>query len=530
MKKEQMKSKPQITIFDWLSIIFFIIALIICRYTVLSSINIIFSPSPNEAGNLTQEQKLEDFEYLYDLLSQSIPMIDEYEQLYGFSFKDRKEVYKNLVLNTKDDLEFFAAMEAIIFEVPSFHTDLVSFGSIYGQKCYNSKKVLANREVISYNKKYEKLLDEAGTKYKDLKYTVFSYVDGEYYLDEQLGNSGLYERYSKILEINGLAIDEYVINQPIGSGLFYDGANNKPARNRIVFNDSFGEKVTVKIQNRDSSIINVEMYISLLATKIWYNSDLTLLTVVEDDFYVYEDDEAKISYVRLDSMHATSGSTVKNKLSSLKYDDVILDFRNNYGGEPSYASKNIYPALFSGSFEETGYWYMPMTVENETILDDYFNKYRINPEVVTTSPYSICENYYRSKVIYHYEGEATKDKNVVILTSKKTGSAADRFVSDMKKNGMATIIGNNTGGEGLMNSYNMVYLPNSKFVCVYMVGGAKNPDGSDNSVYGTAPDYYITQSIDDYYLEHTQKDLQYTTRRTFDVVLNYAIEYIRAQP
>ncbi len=529
MKKVKKKSEHHFTIFDWIAIIFFVIVLIVCRYNVISGINIIFPPSPNEAGSLTQEQKLEDFEYLYHLLSQSIPMIDDYEELYGFRFKDRKEMYKELVLNTKDDLELWAAMEAIIFEVPSFHTDLASFGSIYGQRCYNSKKVLADRDVIAYNKKYENLLDEASEKYKDLKYTVFSYVDGEYYLDDQLGNSGLYERYSKILEINGLSIDEYIVSQPIGSGLFYDGANNKPARNRIVFNDSFGEKVTVQIQNKDNSIITVEMYISLLATKIWYNSDLTLLTVIEDDFYVYEDDENKISYVRLDSMHSTSGSTVKSRLAGLQYEDIILDLRNNYGGEPGYASRYIYPKLFSESLEETGYWYMPMTEENETVLDDFINKYRINPEIVTMSPYPSGMNYYKSKVNYSYNGEADKDKNVIILTSKKTGSAADRFVSDMKKNDKAIIIGNNTGGEGLMNSYNMVSLPNSKFVCVYMVGGAKNPDGSDNSVYGTTPNYYIAQTIDDYYMEYEQKDLQYNTRREFDVVLNYAVEFIKEQ-
>lgn len=436
-------------------------------------------------------------------------------------------MYKELVINTKDDLEFYAVMESIVYDVPSFHTDLVSFGSIYSPNCYNSKKVIANRDVIEYNKKYKTMLSETGEKYSNLKHTVFSYVDGAYYLDEKLSNSALFEKYSKVVEVNGIPTDEFIVSQPICSNLFYDGEKNKPARNRLVFNDSFGNKVTVKIENKDKSIIDTELFISPLAVNIWHNSDLTLLSIIEDDFYIYDDDKNKISYVRLDSMHSTNGSTVRSKLKQLKYDDVILDLRDNYGGRPSYASEYIFPELFTKSFEESNFWYMPITEENETIFEDFFNRIRINPQKEETTPFTSATSYYKSKVTYTYEGKAEKDKNIVILTSKSTGSAADRFVSDMKKNDAAIIIGNNTGGEGLMNSYNMVSLPNSKFVCVYMLGGAKNPDGSDNSVYGTAPDYYVSQSIDDYYLEYSTNTSDYNTKIEFDTVLRYAVEFIK---
>jgi C-terminal processing protease CtpA/Prc len=108
-----------------------------------------------------------------------------------------------------------------------------------------------------------------------------------------------------------------------------------------------------------------------------------------------------------------------------------------------------------------------------------------------------------------------------------TGSAADRFVSDMKKNNMVTVIGNNTGGEGLANSYNMVSLPNSKVLLVYMPGGAKNPDGTDNSLYGTAPDYYVTQSIEDYYGECenvADETFDYSENYTYDTELRFAVD------
>ena len=86
-----------------------------------------------------------------------------------------------------------------------------------------------------------------------------------------------------------------------------------------------------------------------------------------------------------------------------------------------------------------------------------------------------------------------------------TGSAADRFASDMKNAKLAVLIGNNTGGEGLMASYKASYLPNSGLVYIYMPGAAKNPDGSDNSAIGTSPNIYAS---DDKILEECQKHFE----------------------
>jgi len=99
----------------------------------------------------------------------------------------------------------------------------------------------------------------------------------------------------------------------------------------------------------------------------------------------------------------------------------------------------------------------------------------------------------------------------------------------MQKNKLATIIGNNSGGEGLMYSYNASVLPNSKLVFIYMPGGAKNPDGSDNSVCGTKPDEYICQSEEDYYTyiemqnENTNMAI-FNEKLKYDTVLRYCVD------
>ena len=102
----------------------------------------------------------------------------------------------------------------------------------------------------------------------------------------------------------------------------------------------------------------------------------------------------------------------------------------------------------------------------------------------------------------------------------------------MQKNHLAVVMGNNTGGEGLMKSYNSVCLPNSRLVFIYTPGGALNPDGSDNSVCGTKPDIYVTQSIDDFYTYHMLLNdhadiLDFDTRLKYDTVLRSSIRTMK---
>jgi C-terminal processing protease CtpA/Prc len=285
------------------------------------------------------------------------------------------------------------------------------------------------------------------------------------------------------------------------------------------------------VENQDGSTESMETYLSVLADNLWVYSGLYQYGS-DEDFLVYEDDENQISYVQLNSMGDTDGNKVYDALKNLKYDNVILDLRYNYGGNVSYASDYIYPALFADDIKETGTWYMPVTSENKSIIKNPYAYIIIKPKKTTEAPYGSADTYYSSKLTRQYKGKQKQNKNVIILTRMNTGSAADRFVSDMKKNNMATVIGNNTGGEGLASSYNMVSLPNSKVAFIYMPGGAKNPDGTDNSSYGTAPDYYVTQSVEDYYAEcekDTDKAFDYTEDYEYDTVLRCAVDVMKGK-
>lgn len=72
------------------------------------------------------EQKLSDFNDLYDTLSESIPYFDDIDSLYGIDFRERHDYYEGKIRETNNNYEFYCTLKAICRDIPSFHTYLFS--------------------------------------------------------------------------------------------------------------------------------------------------------------------------------------------------------------------------------------------------------------------------------------------------------------------------------------------------------------------------------------------------------------------
>lgn len=489
--------------------------------------------------DLTMEEKLEDFNFFYDTVINSVPMIEEYEEAYGFSFRDRKEVYEELVKGTENDFEFYCIMSAISQEIPSFHTDLVYPVEINGLHCYNIKNVKADKEVLQCNQYWKKLIEDEAKKYREMSdnsYYCFSYVDGKYlYHSQDSIRSDWNEQYT-LVGVNDFDVDTYIKDNIFIFNLYYDGKNEKPCRTCVVFNDRNGEKVSLKLQNKNGEIVYKDAYYDICEELKFLYMDIDEIDYVEafdesDEISVYETDE--VSYVKIDGMSVSNGKDIRSRLLNLKNENVIIDLRDNYGGNVEFAATYIYPELFNKDFDTSSNWYVPASDTNKIVYNDFWNRVISKLKKTEDSPYSSDKQAksYVGIAKQSYRGTAKNSKNVAFLVSQRTGSAADRFVSDVKNNELGVVIGNNTGGEGLMNSFMAHELPNSKLVFVYMPGGALNPDGSDNSVYGTSPDIYVMQSDDDFYtqlslLEDGVDISDFNEKLKYDTVLKYTMEYL----
>ncbi|MBR3294348.1 MAG: hypothetical protein IKI69_08035 [Oscillospiraceae bacterium] len=452
-------------------------------------------------------------------------MIDRYEELYGFSFSDRKDFYAAHILTTKNDYEFYCVMSAISQEIPSFHTDFVepdleSYRSLH---CFNSAKITSNRKILSACEYWNKLVLEQTDQLRQKPFYCFSYVNGQYAFDST--GSSEHDKLSSciLLAVGDEPIDDFIKSHLLIYNLYFDGLHNKPCRTKIVFNGAEGIPVRLMLLNERGEHVSVELYYSL-----YYEEAYRHMAVSEvPDYFILEGDG--YSLVQLNTFRSQIGEELSDAMQSLRHDYVILDLRNCYGGNQDFAAKYLYPNLFDRTYTVSKTWYVPKSATNEPIYKNIFNRILYQFQNTMDSPYSNQSEYMISTTQRKYQGGRIGKKNIVVLTSQKTGSAADEFVSIAKRYHLVTVVGDNTGGEGLAGSYMVTTCPNSLLAFVYMPGGALNPDGTDNSVYGTSPDVYISQTLQDYsiqkYIEkYGSNDSQ--DPLLYDTVLQKAIEIL----
>lgn len=75
-------------------------------------------------AKLTTREKLQDFEYLYGVLEQNYPFFKVNERLYGIDWLGNKGKYKRLIRNTKNDAEFYVAMNRILGDLHNGHVNI----------------------------------------------------------------------------------------------------------------------------------------------------------------------------------------------------------------------------------------------------------------------------------------------------------------------------------------------------------------------------------------------------------------------
>lgn len=100
-----------------ISIIFILIASTGCTHSK-ESITILNNP-------LTTEQKLEDFEYMYNLLKENYPFFEVNKRLNGVDWLANKEEYIERIKATNTDQEFIDEMKKIVSELNNGHTHVV---------------------------------------------------------------------------------------------------------------------------------------------------------------------------------------------------------------------------------------------------------------------------------------------------------------------------------------------------------------------------------------------------------------------
>lgn len=477
---------------------------------------------------LTMQQKLEDFNSFYFNLVESVPFFDEVEEMYGIDFRNRYEYYEEKIRDAEDNFEFYCTLKAICRDIPSFHTDICFplYSSVSQMRCYNSRKIVTSLGKKSRIDAWTKIVEEAVHKYENVNMLRVTYVDGKYLVDD-LYLTDYYEqlRGCELLAIDGVSIDQYITQNISIFSLYYDALADKAYRETCVLNDQVGKRVCVLWKNEEGEQLERDMYLDYGAEVV---SSYGYLFSAEPAPYIssyysikmQRDDENQLEYIEVNDFLNSDGEILMKYLENSPSNTIVIDLRNNYGGNIDYAEKYIYPPLYENDVKQSYSWMVPDTDGNHAMTKNWI--------VSLNYKFQKDEDYYFYRTQNRFSGKAKQRKDVYYLVGPKTGSAADTYVAMIKENHLGTIVGETTGGEGMGASYICDCLKNSSLIYVYYPSVAYDRETQKKKYGGTTPDYFVIRSVEEFRMRQQYMAegtaWEYENQLEHDAVLKWVIE------
>jgi len=230
-----------------------------------------------------------------------------------------------------------------------------------------------------------------------------------------------------------------------------------------------------------------------------------------DNVLTYIIEEGRIAYVGIATM-----SYMFRKLDSITlldffhqvadYDHLIIDIRNNPGGDSSFfidlvVSPNISQPLYSESNVflmggEHSRWVM-----DAGFVDENFGA--IDHDVIANMPYFRHEsldflNYHlrRSYYVEPSHGDGIFGGKIWLLVNGSAFSASEYAASFARHTGFATLVGETTGGGGRGFLIPYLALPNTGIVLRYTIGYGVDMYGRESYEHGTDPHYFNRPGMD----------------------------------
>ena len=182
------------------------------------------------------------------------------------------------------------------------------------------------------------------------------------------------------------------------------------------------------------------------------------------------------------------------------YQALVIDVRGNSGGDSRYWQYFLLPMLLKEQLGVKTYTFY----KDGELVEEYLKKSKQNPLKVddldlsrfTNLPQEISEDftYYTENnldIIPSKEDYIGFEKNIYLLVDSRVYSSSEALAVYAKESGFATIIGEQTGGDGIGTDPLIAMLPNSGYVFRFTKEMGATSDGTCNEEYGTTPDYIV---------------------------------------
>lgn len=186
------------------------------------------------------------------------------------------------------------------------------------------------------------------------------------------------------------------------------------------------------------------------------------------------------------------------------YPHLIIDIRGNGGGSDRYWNENIALPLITKEYTlQTLLLYNNTPQIMEYIGLDNFEEMSVPLEEIKNDLPNLNQDdrkYLTDAVVIeqYIEPETPSEFNgkIWLLVDGDVYSSSESFTMACKLTGFATIIGTNTGGDGMGIDPMMFSLPNTGLIWRNSIFYSVNPDGSNNEEIGTIPDICIREGED----------------------------------
>lgn len=199
------------------------------------------------------------------------------------------------------------------------------------------------------------------------------------------------------------------------------------------------------------------------------------------------------------------------------YDNIIIDIRNNGGGATNYYVENIVSPLMNNEMNYKMHMLFNKDNHNlpfilsklggdDSLISDINNLDLSQfPEFNTDDLEYLSHSIIMDKTISP-TGDGYKG-NLYILVGPRNYSSSESFVNFCKESGFATLVGHQTGGDGIGFDPIVLSMPNSGIMVAYSTIYGMDQYGRNSEEFGTTPDILLDNDINAFeYIMNAIKD------------------------
>ncbi|MEP2058399.1 MAG: S41 family peptidase [Maribacter litoralis] len=361
---------------------------------------------------------------------------------------------------------------------------LITDNTTYGEFIWHCSELVSNINCVHSGLGY--FNQESEMLPVELRFPLETrFIDKKLFVTKPLINSNVKEGV-EILTINGVKIEDlrkeifrHIPSQghiETGKKLFYSAYGTA----YIAYALGFPEKYTIRVRDSKSPLKLEQLTIyepakRHFATNLCESKDLCLDYV--------DDKTAILTIINSGAYYGTRFSIFKDfidtsfqEIQSKNINYLIIDMRSNSGGPGN-----------------TGAYLLQYLVE-----EPFIYKTVAEGSNMAGQSFKPFGNRFKEEVYFLIDGEG--------------GSTTGHILSFIKQRKLATIIGEELGGNHFCTGGQRLYkLPNTDVF--YYIGRNTNISSADNfqADRGIMPDYFVTQSIEDY-LDNTDEVMNYTLK------------------